>query len=382
MSLKKFTSGERLLASDLNSMVDQIEANIPMIETTWSNLKTLRDSSQLIPGTTYRITDYNCTTSQYNTSSAGHQFDILVVADDVNKLNENVHAIQHSGDTYFSSCNLSAWELKYCLDNDTSRFAWAVTGETGRGVIYYMKDEWNNECPYDFKNILFTSTYPSEYTYKYTFCLGTSTTDASIDCSNYIYNNSMMPYFMSKTQTLNFNVFFGISNYGNVLLCNCHDNAFGKNYNNVIGNNIYNNTFGNDFQYNKIGNNFQNNKIGNKCMMNDFGHDFKNNTFGNYFQYNTFGNNCNNNTFGNSCNNNDFGYNFKYNTCGEDVKYLIFTANYTTGENYLLRYLYILNGYSYSSSTYVPTGITVHAEFPQFIGYNSSKVFTVKKPLD
>jgi hypothetical protein len=38
------------------------------------------------------------------------------------------------------------------LDNDSSRFAWADT-ENGEGVIYYMKDEFNNECPYDFKNI-------------------------------------------------------------------------------------------------------------------------------------------------------------------------------------------------------------------------------------
>ena len=49
---------------------------------------------------------------------------------------------------------MSAWELKYCLDNDTTRFAWADT-ENGKGVIYYMRDEYNNECPYDFKNIQF-----------------------------------------------------------------------------------------------------------------------------------------------------------------------------------------------------------------------------------
>ena len=48
--------------------------------------------------------------------------------------------------------NIPAWELKYCLDNDTERFAWA-DDEQGKGIIYYMKDEWNNECPYDFKNI-------------------------------------------------------------------------------------------------------------------------------------------------------------------------------------------------------------------------------------
>ena len=81
---KKFIGGERLLASDLNSMVDKIETNISMVVTTWEELKTLRDNSKLTPGATYRITDYTCTTTQSGTQSAGHVFDILVTADDVN----------------------------------------------------------------------------------------------------------------------------------------------------------------------------------------------------------------------------------------------------------------------------------------------------------
>ena len=40
------------------------------------------------------------------------------------------------------------------MDNDTNRFGW-TDESNGKGVIYYMKDEWNNECPYDFKNIQF-----------------------------------------------------------------------------------------------------------------------------------------------------------------------------------------------------------------------------------
>ena len=45
---------------------------------TYSELVSLRDNSQLIPGQQYRITDYTCTTTQENTRSAGHQFDIIV----------------------------------------------------------------------------------------------------------------------------------------------------------------------------------------------------------------------------------------------------------------------------------------------------------------
>jgi len=131
-----------------------------MQEITWSALKSLRDSSGLTPGMQYRITDYNTTTVQADTQSAGHQFDIIVIADDNHTLNENARAVRHSGDTYFSGSTLEAWEIKYDLDNDTTKYAWADSGATGRGVIYYMKDERDNECPYDFKNIQFCK-FPS-----------------------------------------------------------------------------------------------------------------------------------------------------------------------------------------------------------------------------
>ena len=125
-----------------------------MIEITYEELKNLRNTSELVSGQLYRVTDYVTTTTQEGTRSAGHAFDIIVIALSNSELSEEAKAIAHSGDTYFANCELSVWELKYCLDNDTNRFAWA--DETnGKGVIYYMKDEWNNECPYDFKNIQF-----------------------------------------------------------------------------------------------------------------------------------------------------------------------------------------------------------------------------------
>lgn len=126
------------------------------ISTTYSELKELRDNAELIPGTWYRITDYVTTTVQENTQSAGHQFDVLVLATSENTLSEEARAVLHDGDTYFSEngANLNAWKLWYCLDNDTVRFAWADS-TNGKGVIYRMIDEWNNDCPYDFKNILY-----------------------------------------------------------------------------------------------------------------------------------------------------------------------------------------------------------------------------------
>lgn len=132
-------------------------ASKKMEEITWDDLKFLKDSGKLTPGMRYRITDYTATinTSLTVVQSAGHQFDIVVIADGPNTLNENATAVLHSGDTYFKDCDLNSWRLKYCLDNDRSRFHWAADEKDGRGVIYWMEDEFHNQVPYDFKNIMF-----------------------------------------------------------------------------------------------------------------------------------------------------------------------------------------------------------------------------------
>ena len=166
------------LAKLIQANTESIKNNQTAIDTnkltkiTWADLKAKRDAGELIPGVQYRITDYNCTTTQTDTQSAGHQFDIIVTADSNNKLNEVARAIRHDGDenlpdatstttdsvtiktAYFANSKLEAWKIWYCLDNDTSRFAWA-DATNGKGVIYRMIDEWNNDCPYDFKNIQF-----------------------------------------------------------------------------------------------------------------------------------------------------------------------------------------------------------------------------------
>lgn len=124
------------------------------VSVTYSELRSLRDEHKLIPGMWYRITDYVCTTTQQNTQSANHSFDIIVRADDERRLNDNAYATRHSGDTHFANCKLTAWRLKYDLDNDTNYFTWA-DDTNGKGVVYWMVDEFGNECPYDFKNIMF-----------------------------------------------------------------------------------------------------------------------------------------------------------------------------------------------------------------------------------
>ena len=158
---------------------------------TYSELLDYIHVSSLVAGKKYRITDYITTTDPSITdiSTGNHQFDIIVTALSENKLSENASAIKHAGDTYFANSDLTAWELKYDIFNNKDRFDWADT-TNGKGVIYYMKDEYNNICEYDFKNI----TFLSERNYLYTF-YDNSNNDATItdtelhqNKNNTIYN--------------------------------------------------------------------------------------------------------------------------------------------------------------------------------------------------
>ena len=295
---------------------EKVDKALPL---TYGELVSLRDNSQLMPGQQYRITDYVTTTSQEDTRSAGNVFDIIVRADSENKLSELAYATQSTRDVngYFSNSNLNGWELKYCLDNDTTRFAWA-DATNGKGVIYRMIDEFNNDIPYDFKNIQFYrqwdsskslwSTISSDTTGVpcYTFSSeGDSSTveftDMSLSLSNNVYSNVIKEYISinfltrDKLLTLNNNCFFGRSCYSNTFGISCFNNTFGSDcFNNTFGSDCYGNTFGDNCKYNTFGGN---------CYFN---------TFGDNCKYNTFGNWCCNNTFGNSIIESQFGNGVKY----------------------------------------------------------------------
>lgn len=319
-----------------------ITLDADLIAITYSQLLAMRNGRQLVPGTWCRITDYQCTTAQTDTQSAGHAFDIIVRADDINKLNENAFATIHNGDTYFQSCKLEAWELKYCLDNDANRFAWA-NAQSGKGVVYYMKDEFGNECPYDFKNIMFKRKLTNGVydpsgsdTYVYTFNAYKNTQeDASVlSSSNYrikCFNNKITEYKVQSGQnmsklTLNSIVFLntytntaGFECSNNSFSTYCFNNTFGaSSQNNTFGNGCTSNTFGNSCSGNTFGNSCVSNTFGNSCQMNTFGNNCFGNTFGNNCGPNTFGNYCSNNTFGNNCQSNTFGNNCGVNTFGND----------------------------------------------------------------
>lgn len=331
----------------------------PQTSITYSELVALRDNSELTPGMFYRITDYQCTTTQENTRAMTNQFDIIVQALDVNVLSENASATWHEDDTYFANANLAAWELKYCLDNDTTRFAWA--DETnGKGVVYWMKDENNNECPYDFKNITYLGSSITGYekygldanTYYPTFTVASlisyfqwgttysvsrnSGLDQVIDGVTYYgYNCSSVPtawstdeFYVTDNEITSSSTMYKIIDGavstigygGNWVFSDRYDtSAFVSVSNNIIQECRYANAVAEGFALNKIifvGTTIDNNIFNLYCSANTFGNNCISNTFGNYCSSNTLGDNCNLNTFGNNCTYNIFGNNYIANTFG------------------------------------------------------------------
>ena len=135
---------------------------------TYAELKQLRDNSALSPGTWYRITDYETTVyNNANARSAKHPFDILVLATDVNQLSEDAKAVRSARDTegYFAHANLTAWKLKYSLDNDSAKFAWASDGGEKWTVtlpeigLIELTPVSTNDTTYDGCPYKFTSTF-------------------------------------------------------------------------------------------------------------------------------------------------------------------------------------------------------------------------------
>lgn len=146
---KIYTKNENNEVITLNEKQDLI---VPI---RYHELVTLRNEDKLIPGVKYRIIDYECTTSDPETQSAGHRFDIIVTALNKNTLSEEASAIQNEysyeeidtdgnthviqPDTYFDHSDLQAWKLKYCLDNNVYRFNWAVPDKINNQTLdpYY-----------------------------------------------------------------------------------------------------------------------------------------------------------------------------------------------------------------------------------------------------
>ncbi len=464
---------------NVGDVIYDIRDKSRFIEITYDELVSLRDNKELIAGSFYRITDYITTTSEADTKSAEHPFDIIVVALNENTLSEEAYAIQSERDVdgYFSNCNLAAWKIKYCLDNDTSKFKWAfnidipytydeteglyqfdnwirfegnmendvtdqsfyldrsemnelishfgyevdsdgvnrltlygrgISGDLdeqyrddglktelkyyyigeqivdgvmynvwldyqsigskntiycltekiasnnkilshGKGVIYYMKDEYGNECSYDFKNIMY---YHDERWY-YTFG---ETMDEIVLGNPYDVVDNIIKEYMFQDRILGLNHIIlkrycrnntfesGCSNISLDRACNyntfdmfCNDINFNFGCSsNVLGSHCKNIIFDYGCKYNKFGNGCESNTLKEDCSHNIFGDMCNNNTLNGQCNYNKFGGMCSYNTldanniqniFSSDCWNNQIAINCQGNTFGVQCNYNILGSN-------------------------------------------------------
>ena len=214
-----------------------------------------------------------------------------------------------------------------------------------------MIDEWNNDCPYDFKNIKFDrgvyygggiASDSEEDTHFYLFTFSFRTEDNQIiDTSIFgnngrllndegqisgVYGNVIGQYMAYDgniesptkiTQRLNDIVFYSYYEYEEGWYYGCYNNRFGNNcYSNSFGNLCYNNSFGNDCYNNIFGDSSLHNNLGNYCNYNIFGSNCYGNTLGNECYSNSFGNGCFYNSFGNYCSGNSFGNSCQLNSFG------------------------------------------------------------------
>ena len=380
---------------------------------TYAQLVTLRNNSGLVAGQWYRITDYMTTVANDTEArSAGHPFDLLVMATSSNTLSEEAKAIKSSRDSngYFTDANLNAWKVWYSLDNDTTRFQWADT-ENGKGVIWRMIDEWQNDCPYDFKNVQFKR-------YRAT-ALNKLIKDA-IDGQYYAYNGDMMnveiededdfvwaytftlidenddyvDYSIKKEGALDAETDWGYLNQFKKGRCeyNRIRNSYtavtidDECYRTLMLNNIVlistiseDNGLSGEMQLNEFGTGNYNMTVKDNPEKNIFGNKCYNNIVGSYA--NTFGNNCYYNTFGNNCYYNTFGNNCRYITVHNGVQYVEVLGGNT--DSAYVQNAQILNGtHGSDSSNRLQISFQQNADYCQYAGLNSSGNLRIWTPAD
>ena len=228
-----------------------------------------------------------------------------------------------------SNRDIASWELKYTLENIKH------SSTDGKGTILWMKDEYRNECNYDFINALF-KVYEITACAKSPSLVGTYAIKTVNVPITYGTNSKLVSTFGSNNHD-NIIKYDGLAKI--VLGNSCNSNTFGDSCDsNTFGNDCYFNTFGNSCYSNTFGNGCKYNTFGNGCKSNTFGNSCYFNTFGNYCDSNTFGNDCDSNTFGNSCNSNTFGDSCDSNTFGNDCDYIRFasSSSATTKYNYYM----------------------------------------------
>lgn len=133
---------------------------VEVIHTTYSELYALKNSGSLKTNTEYAIMDYTftCNSEKYQgyfVSKGG--FAVIVRTDENGELKHKARAMYGTltEDNSFDLRGIERWELMYDIENDSAKYDWADK-INGKGVVYFLKDEWGNEAYFDFKCATFS----------------------------------------------------------------------------------------------------------------------------------------------------------------------------------------------------------------------------------
>jgi len=364
----------------LNSIPDKVDK---AISKTWAELKALRDGAGLKAGQWYRITDFVTTVNPYtnqNARSAAHAFDVLVMALSASVLCEDAYAVLHSGDTYFASSKLEAWQLRYTIDNvqwslkagiyatDSEDYSFVKEGTIevdGTTYILWKGDAMFSEDWADYAVSLDENVDSPMYAYygpddfdpenpEETGTIATVTTETSNgkgtilwmkdehgnECT-YDFKNVQFKRYMATDSVSGRNGLGG--KYMVAAPNNCpqglsvedtedfiwaytfsSDNAGGEqtDYSLTADHQVHDNVFrpysGGLPNNVMFGEYSYGNSFGFDCYNNSWGNDCYNNSWGNDCYRNSWGNDCYNNSWGNSCSRNSWGNSNQYNSWGND----------------------------------------------------------------
>ena len=241
------------------------ETNVPVIEVTYDELVNLKNTSSLVKGQNYLLTDYETTYTQPVTNvskSSGVIEPLIITATDVDKLHNQCKSTLYPQDIVY-------YEITGDIGN-----GYGTEGFT-KGKIYRRIDtQRNNDIGTDWRHVKYDRGGVDKLLFEdYTGCL----------------NNVIKTYYLLNTVVGNY---FSYNTVGNGFTYN----TVGDNFNsNTVGNGFFNNTVENYISNNIVGNNFSSNTVGNGFSSNTVGNDFSSNTVGNYISNNTIGNDFSNN---------------------------------------------------------------------------------------
>ena len=225
-----------------------------------------------------------------------------------------------------------------------------------------MIDEWNNDVPYDFKNIMYNGSWGY---WAYTFNWindGSDNTCEDLSVAQYVHSNDEGGYTHTYGNIIKPYGGDGVGNYGSPLQLNANVFLNKESYDGGLFYGCYHNTFGNNCYSNSFGNDCNSNSFGNNCYSNPFGNNCYSNSFGNHCNYNSFGNNCNSNSFGNNCYYIEFAssssattkYNYyQHNHFGDGCQCILFKGEETASSSAQVQNYNFAQGLQGTSSAYL-----------------------------